>query len=331
MATVLGVEGGGSHTHAVVVETSGALMGLGANDDPANWEDVGIEAAGAAIRSCVREALDRAGVKAEAVDASIFTLAGMDFPMDEQRLGGIPPALGLGGRCRMVNDAFGALRAGTDEPFGVVVVGGTGSVVAGRNPDGEEYRTLGLGPILGDPGSATEVSEMAMTAVAYAFTGRGPQTALSELLCAAAGVGSVVELLEGAGRGRIDLSGFAPQVVRAAEEGDGAAESILTRAGEMLGATAAHVIRQLHMGDVAFDLVLDGRMFRSTNAALVRSLEECVRPVASGVKLNRLWEPPVVGAALLAFELVHEPTPRDIRTGLTRAVASSLGSLRREW
>ena len=48
------------------------------------------------------------------VEASVFALAGVDFPVDERRLAGIPEAIGLGGRCRIVNDSFAALRAGTD-------------------------------------------------------------------------------------------------------------------------------------------------------------------------------------------------------------------------
>jgi N-acetylglucosamine kinase-like BadF-type ATPase len=46
------------HCHAVLADTSGQVLGIGANQDPANWDDVGIEAAAGAIRSCVREALN---------------------------------------------------------------------------------------------------------------------------------------------------------------------------------------------------------------------------------------------------------------------------------
>src|SRR5205823_2825674 len=134
-----------------------AAQVAGANNDCGNWEDVGIEAAAAALRSCAREALDAAGVAAESVDGSVFTLAGVDFPIDEGRLSGIPLALGLAEPTRIMNDAFAALRAGTDQPHGVVVVAGTGSVVAGRNERGREFRTLGLGPTFGDVGSASEV------------------------------------------------------------------------------------------------------------------------------------------------------------------------------
>jgi N-acetylglucosamine kinase-like BadF-type ATPase len=325
MGPVLGVEGGGSHSHAVVVEGPEALLGIGANDDPANWEDVGIEAAGAALRSCIREALDAAGVRPELVSSSVFTLAGVDFPMDEQRLSGIPAALGLTGPCRIMNDSFAGLRAGTDEPFGAVVIAGTGSVVAGRNPDGEEFRTLGLGPLLGDSGSASEVSEAGVTAVALAFLGRGPETLLTDLLCDATGFASTIEFLEAAGRDRIDTSTYSPIVVRAAEEGDEVAEEILTHAGEMLGATAAYVLRHLNMESVPFDLVLAGGLFRARTAGPVRALEASIRPVAPEARLVKLEDPPVVGAALLAMELAGGTPLPGTRTSLGRAVTSALG------
>lgn len=325
MAPVLGVEGGGSHSHAVVVDPSGLLLGVGANDDPANWEDVGIEAAGAAIRSCVREALDAAGVRAEQVGASLFALAGVDFPMDEQRLGGIPAGIGLHEPFRVSNDAFAALRAGTDQQIGVVAVAGTGSVVAGRNGAGEEFRTLGAGPMLGDTGSVSEVSEAAVTAVANAFTGRGPETALTALLCERAGAASVVEFLEGASRGRIDPSRFAPEVGRAADDDDEAALAILVDAGLALGETVGHVIRRLGLADEAFDLVLAGGMFRGDRSLFRQAVEWAVRTVAPEARPRRLDHPPVVGAALLAMELAGVATGPDVQASLAEAVSSALG------
>jgi N-acetylglucosamine kinase-like BadF-type ATPase len=51
MGPVLGVEGGGSHCHAVLADTSGQVLVIGANQDPANWDDVGIEAQSPGLRT----------------------------------------------------------------------------------------------------------------------------------------------------------------------------------------------------------------------------------------------------------------------------------------
>jgi N-acetylglucosamine kinase-like BadF-type ATPase len=325
MGPVLGVEGGGSHCHAVLADTDGRVLGIGANQDPANWDDVGIEAAAGAIRSCVREALRAAGLEPGGVGASLFALAGVDFPMDEHLLAGIPSAIGIAGPSRIVNDAFASLRAGTDQAWGVVVVAGTGSVVAGRNIAGEEFRTLGMGPLLGDSGSASEVSEAAVTAVANAYTGRGPETELTGLLCERSGVGSVVEFLEAASRVRIDTTTFSPEVVHAAERGDTVARSILSEAGRSLGETAAHVVRRLGMEVDPFDLVLAGGMFRADTRYLVDGLEAVVRPVAPDVRLQPLVDPPVVGAVLMAIDAIDEPATAGARTRLADGVATALG------
>lgn len=61
MGPVLGVEGGGSHRQAVLADTSGQVLG--------------IEAAAGVSRSCVRDALNAAGLTPGGVGASVFALA----------------------------------------------------------------------------------------------------------------------------------------------------------------------------------------------------------------------------------------------------------------
>ena len=82
--------------------------------------------------------------------------------------------------------------------YGIVLVAGTGAVAAGRNRAGKTFRTLGQGPILGDEGAASDVSDDAVRAVANAYTGRGPATALTEELCTLAGCRSSAERAAGA-------------------------------------------------------------------------------------------------------------------------------------
>jgi N-acetylglucosamine kinase-like BadF-type ATPase len=249
-------------------------------------------------------------------------LAGVDFPVDERRLGGIPEAIGFKGKYRIMNDSFAALRAGTDDPFGVVIVAGNGSVVAGRNAEGIEYRSLGLGRLYGDFGSETDISESALTAVAEAFIGLGPPTSLTTMMCEFAGVESVVDLVDGTARGRIDTTLFTPVVIAAAADGDLVARSLLSHAGAMLGATAVHVIRTLRMEHTSFDLVLARHLFDS--GELAEAAASCVLPIAPGVRVTRLAVPPVIGAALLAVELAGATPSADARSTLADGLAPAL-------
>lgn len=317
MSLYLGVDGGGTKCHALVAESTGAVCGFGFSG-PANWEEVGIEAAGAAIRSAVREALSEAGAKAKDVAASTFGLAGVDFPSDEARLAGIPEALELTGPHRIVNDSFVALRAGTDRTWGVVVIAGSGGVAAGRNPAGDTFRTLGQGPLFGDPGSASEVSEAAVTAVAEASIGKRPATSLTELLLEATGTGSPLGMIEGFARGFLDATRYAPLVFRASASGDRVAKGILESAGSAIGENAVLVARTLDMLELDFELVMSGGLFSGEDWTLVEALEDRVRGDAPEVKPIRLATPSVCGAALLAIELLEPPTGPDVHARLNR-------------
>ena len=145
MTTVLGVDGGGTKTHALVADEIGNVLGSGISG-PANWEETGLGGAAAAMGSAIREAASAAGRRPADVEQSVFGLAGIDWESDLRRLDVVADSLKLGGPSRILNDSFVALRAGTTEPWGMVIVAGTGSVTAGRNRDGELFRTLGEGP-----------------------------------------------------------------------------------------------------------------------------------------------------------------------------------------
>jgi N-acetylglucosamine kinase-like BadF-type ATPase len=335
MHRFLGVDGGGTKTHVVVADASGAVVGFGTNG-PSNWEMVGLVGAGTALALPIEAALAEAGAEPADVTASAFGLAGVDWPSDHVRLGGVIDRLRLGGPRALVNDAFIALRAGTARPYGVVVVAGTGTVAAGRNRDGEVFRTLGLGPEFGDWGSASDVGIEALRAVANAFTGRGSPTALTAALCDVAGVSDVEDLLEhasrdGAGFRREELEDprLAPLVIRASDDGDAVARDILDRTGAMLGESAALVARRLRMLDDRFDVVLAGGLFRGGSRPLEDALEVSLRRQVHAAHLVKLDAPPVVGAAIMAMELTGIEPTFEVCRRLASEVTASLAERHR--
>ena len=246
MTAVLGVDGGGSKTHAAICDENGTLIGAG-TAGPSNWETVGLRGASDSIGDAIERALDGTGLRRSELDAAVFGLAGVDWPSDVPRLEGAFEALRLGIAPAIVNDSYIALRAGVRAPWGVVVIAGTGTVAAGRNSAGETYRTLGLGRLLGDEGSASDVGEAALRAVAREYVGRGPATSLSEGLCELMGAATVAQLLEEYSRGGERESNAAPVVLRHADRGDPVAIEIVEWAGAQLGEAARVVASRLAM------------------------------------------------------------------------------------
>lgn len=325
MRLVLGVDGGGTKTHVAVADTSGVVHSFATNG-PSNWEEVGLDRAGEALRAAVSKALAGAGAEARDVAGSVFGLAGLDWDSDLPRLEGELAPLGLTGPRRILNDSFIALRAGTSRSWGVVLIAGTGTVAAGHNHAGGTFRTLGLGSMFGDWGSALDISTDAVRAVADAFTGRGPDTTLTDMLCEAQGVSGPADLLEGISRGHHhdEPPPAAPVVLRAAEAGDAVARAIVERAGSGLGRSAALVARKLEMQEDTFEVVLAGGLFRSGSRLLEDAIEVEVRRVAHQASLVPLGAPPVVGAVLTAMEMADTRVVGGVHGRVSAAVTQAL-------
>jgi len=217
-----------------------------------------------------------------------------------------------------VNDAFGALRAGSADGCGVVVIVGTGSTVAGRNRRGDTFRTFGLGMVWGDFHGATGLVWEATRAIGHAWIGRGPATALTDAFVQAYGAAGLLDLVERVSRGAAPRPNgrLAPLVFATADAGDAVACRIVRQAGEDLGQTAAAVVRKLDLGAEPFDLVLAGGVFRSRNTLLIETLASQVRLEAPAARVVLLEAPPVAGSVLLAFDAAGLPTPPALREQL---------------
>jgi len=66
-------------------------------------------------------------------------MSGADWPDEPPMLASHLGQLGKFSSIHVVNDAIIALRAGTDKPFGAILIGGTGANCAIRSPGGKEY------------------------------------------------------------------------------------------------------------------------------------------------------------------------------------------------
>ncbi len=330
MNLILGVEGSGVGTHALVADAEGTVLGAG-DSGPSNWEVVGVGGAGAALRVAVAGALKAAELRPDDVEASVFGLGGVDWPSDADRLAHAIEPLGLAGPSQVVNDAFVALRAGASRPWGAVVVAGTGTVAAGRSASGDTFRTLGLGTLYGDFGGENDVSVEAVRSVAAAYTGRGPGTRLTEGMCRHLGVSTASELLEKVSRrehgGRIEdeVEGFAHVVIEAAMAGDLVARDILERAGFALGEAGLLVARKLGFAERDFELVLAGSLMTGATRFVSDPLEAVVRRGAPRALIVSLSVPAVVGAALMALELAGREPDREVASRLAAGAVEALG------
>ena len=311
---IVGVDGGGSKTHAVALTLDGAVAGRG--EGPGSSPHlIGVERSLEIVDAAVRQALGHAS----AIQANVY-LSGLDLESEVTVYAEAVAALDWATPATVVdNDLWALLRAGTEAPDAVAVVCGTGINAVGVRADGATARFAALGPISGDWGGGSGLGEEALWHAARAEDGRGPATLLREAVLDGIGVGTIAELTEDLHFGRRalpDLAVLAPAVFAAARAGDEIAGRIVDRQASEVVAFARASLTRLGLLGQDVPVVLGGGVIRARDKRLLEGIGAGLLADAPHAHVVIVDAPPIVGAALLALESAGAT-----REALTRARA----------
>ena len=294
---LLGVDGGNSKTIALLARADGTIVGSGRGGACDHYATATPRDAYDAIASAIGAALEAASAAASEIDRAVLSLAGADWPEDGEVYGLVGGArLATRTPITVVNDAIGALRAGTDDGAGAAIVCGTGTAVGARTADGRMWNTS----CWAEPSYRYSLSRGAIEAAARAEVGIAEPTLQQHLVPASTGHSSVEELLRamtmlGARRPPLGLPAVA--LLDAADQGDPTALRVLGEVADAMVEMA--VVSARHAGlATASPIVLGGGLFRHPSDLLERAIAE--RMPGAEIIMARLE--PAVGALLLAFD-----------------------------
>lgn len=297
---LLGVDGGGTKTRAVITNAAFQILGEGVAG-PSNPLRVGVSNAATAIREAFAKACVAAGVQAGDIVAAEIGLAGVRREDIRERMKEALLALGLSA-LEVVTDADIALYGATGGAPGLVIIAGTGSICCGRNTRGKHACAGGWGPLAGDEGGGSWIARRALQAVARAEDGRGETTALTEAACAyfnATTPDNLSTAIYAPSMTNERIAGFAKHVIEAAQNEDAVARELISEAGRELGAAAVAVIGKLRMSGEKFQVAYVGGVF-TAGELMLESLREKVLQVAPQAFLAPPILPPVIAAARMA-------------------------------
>ena len=331
-APIIAVDGGNSKTDIALLTADGSVLAT-LRGPTVSHQQVGAGEAGPRLVAMVRQTAGRAGIEVgedSLGSLAVLCLAGMDLPSDRRELQAAHGLSGLAGRVLLRNDTEAALRAGSPEPWGIAVILGSGLNAVGVAPSGREARFAGLGPISGDRGGGGTLGMDALGAAVRAGDGRGPRTSLERLVPEAFGLRRPIDVTVALYRGRVGMDRIqelAPVLVGAAMDGDRAALDVLASLADEAAAFAIAAIRRTGLVRAAVPVVLAGGVARGADPLLTAMIAERVRKVVPGATVTVLHAPPVLGAALLALDIVspgdREAQERARAALTTRALAGS--------
>ena len=301
--SVVGVDGGGTKTEAVIMDANQRVIGEG-RAGPSNPLRVGIVGAAAAVREAIDTACAAAKLRRNDLVAAEIGLAGARRRELRERMRETLTPLGIGD-IEVVTDADIALYGATDGAPGLVVIAGTGSICCGINVRGRRFCAGGWGPIAGDEGGGAWLARRALRAIAFASDGRGPKTAMTDLACTYFHCTSADDLTTAIYAPTITnerLAGFGRDVVNAAKAKDEVALQIVADGGTELGRAAVAVIRYLQMERDRFQIAYVGGVFRAAGELMLTPLRSEVSRVAP----RAFFEPPHFAPAVAAARMARE-------------------------
>lgn len=285
---LLGVDGGGGTTQAVVADLGGRVLGRGLGP-PCNHHKVGFATATRALATAVEGALaqvvghkgqDRAWRRVR-VASACFGLAGIDNDEDRDLLSKWVRQEGITERAVVVNDSEVIVSGGTPEGWGVGLISGAGSICLGRTRDGRSARVGGWGHVFGDEGSGYQMATEALRSASQSADGRAAASGLLRGILSYWRLGTAEDLIRHVYRPGVttaDISELAIGIQELAGRGDPDARAIVDRAAQALAAHVDTVVHKLKL--TRPPLALAGSSMRATlKRGLLASLSVEVGPV----------------------------------------------------
>jgi len=301
---VLGVDGGGTKTQALIVDEEGRVQGWGMGG-PSNYDDVGLEKAKAGVEGAVHLARQQAALPETPFDSVFLGMAGVVSEKDRAVIRTIAQQLALANdqNIDVDHDCRIALAGGLSGRPGMVLIAGTGSSCYGQNAKGESWIAGGWGHLISDEGSSYWLGIQAMRCAAASYDGR-LHSVLKDLVqdhLQLTEMRDIMHRLYVTGMSRAEVASLAPLIIHAAREGDEVALDLLDRGASELAEIVNAVAAKLDFTDQKCELALVGGLFNAGDIVLL-PLYDAIQKRLPDCQIVFAELPPASGAALLALK-----------------------------
>ncbi len=320
MALIAGIDGGGTKTEAVILDTdSMEIVGHGISG-PSNFHNVGLDRAVINIIDALIKAMEHAGHYVS-LDAACISLAGLDTRFDREYIVEKIGRLNISKYLVIEHDAHEALMAGSLGEPGVSVIAGTGSIAYAWN--GKERVIVGdHGWVLGDQGSGFWIGFNAVREAVKMLDGRREATGLEKVVLKYFNACDKEELsfkIYSRGFSVEWIAGLAPYVAREAEKGDEIAREIIIEAGREIG--WATVTASIKTGMYSPKIYYTGGVFKSR--LFEESFKQEIARNLPKAKVYRLKYKPVLGSLVIAAKKLEKKVPWEEIKGIEQLLMAT--------
>lgn len=319
MRYVLGLDQGGTKTHAMIADENGVILGMGQSKGACHATQ-GMDAAMTQIDLAIRQATQQSQIGLESVAAIYAGLTGIDWDYEKELLTAeLKKRFGVE-NTNAVNDSIIALKAGTQNEKGCVLCVGTGFNCAVRKSKAEEF-VFGYYVAEEHQGGGA-LGQKTIQAVLDAEVGLAEPTALTDMLFARFQVSNAGQLLYQVVTGAIssqDKLGLPLLLGQAAMQNDPVALRILFEYGRDISKYAIAGMKRLDLLEEDLDVVLSGSIFKCKVPVLQDAVTAAIHKFAARANIINCRYEPIVGAVLLALEEINGPLSQKVYKNIETA------------
>lgn len=310
---ILGIDGGGTKTHAVLVDLDGNIVASAANGG-ANWERTGIAATQISLMEIVDRVLESAGMTSKEIVAATFALAGIDWESDKELFNPTANALGLSSNTSFINDSIAALFAGNPSGIGCVSIAGTGGKTSGRSST-TTLQTMGMD--LGEGGGAGQLVSLALDYVARIHHGIECPSKLSQLVLQETGFTDESLFFKAVARDGLRLTeDLAPKIFDLASEGDVGSISIVNTVASQHANDVSAMINKVGLSGNQIQVIRAGGLHTAGCNTFDDTFEKALKSKHSGAITQILDISPVYGAVVHAAHQHFGQAPAEFLSNL---------------
>lgn len=305
MQYIIGIDGGGTKTHCIIANQEGEAL-FECYGNASNFMVLGTDKVSETIFGLAEKCRDELNISFSDISAIILGTAGAGRSADAERM---EKSFLEYSKTKNISfnlfhvesDARIALEGAFSGKPGSILISGTGSIIFGKDEDGNIHRAGGFGRQIGDEGSGFSIGKKGLAAVSKSYDGRGSYSLISELIKEKFSIDSSEKLINEVYKNNFDIASAAPVVLQAADQGDAAALKIIEDESEELILHISAMKKKLRLP--VFHIVFIGGIITHDNI-LSRTLKKKIILRMPDVKVKEPDYSPAMGAVLIGKELL---------------------------
>lgn len=305
MKYYIGLDGGGTKTKCVLTNESLTPI-KECQGGPSNFLIRGTGEVSESILHVLLKVIDDAGIKPPDIESIVIGSTGAGRRTDAELLEKdfIKYADTKGFRVkhfRVESDARIALEGAFSGKPGSILIAGTGSIMFGKDRNGQIHRVGGFGRFIGDEGSGYVLGKRGLIAASKHFDGRGEPTLITEMLGEKFNITDSTKLITEVYKNNFDIASAVPIVINAAGQSDKIALEILNSETDELLLHIKAMIKLLNEENLKLCLI-GGTI--ATENLYSKIFREKMNTRFPNVIIQDPEMPPALGAVLMARNFV---------------------------